>query len=93
VQRDVAAAHEKGVQPWNPVGLPVNTGDNRPRHTSEIRKFPVLGAVAEQALFQRSRDHHDIAGTHHSTGSYLRLVVKIAMSYRGYGLASEELNR
>ena len=51
----------------------------------------MLGAVAEQALWQRWRDHHDISAAHHLTGSYLRLAVTIAMSYRGYGLASEEL--
>jgi RNA polymerase sigma-32 factor len=43
----------------------------------------MLGAVAEQALCQRWRDHHDISAAHHLTGSYLRLAVKIAMSYRG----------
>jgi RNA polymerase sigma-32 factor len=69
----------------------VDTDDNRPRHTSEIPKFPVLGAVAEQVLCQRWRDHHDISAAHHLTGGYLSLVARIAMGYRGYGLASEEL--
>jgi RNA polymerase sigma-32 factor len=51
----------------------------------------VLGAVAEQALCQRWRDRHDISAAHRLTGGYLCLVVKIAMSYRGYGPASEDL--
>ena len=52
---------------------------------------PMLGAEAEQALCQRWRDHHDIPAALQLTGSYLRLVDEIAMGYRGYGLASEEL--
>ncbi len=51
----------------------------------------MLGAEAEQLLCQRWRDHHDVSAAHQLTGSYLRLVDKIAMGYCAYGLASEEL--
>ncbi len=68
----------------------VHAGDERPRAVGEVRKFP-LGAEAEQALCQRWRDHHDIPAAHQLTGSYLRLVDEIAIGYREYGPASEEL--
>jgi hypothetical protein len=65
-----------------PSRVSLITGDNRPRHTSEIRKFPMLGAAAEQARCQRWRDYHDISAAHHLAGSCLYLVVKIAARRR-----------
>ena len=68
-----------------------STGDNLSRHIREIRKYPMLSAEAEDALCRRWSDHHDISAAHQLVGSHLRLVVKIARGYRGYGLPSEEL--
>ena len=56
-----------------------------------VRGFPILSADAEQALFFRWRDHHDIAAANQLIGSHLRLVAKIARAYRGYGLPLEDL--
>ncbi len=69
----------------------VSTGDNLSRHIREIRKFPMLSAEAEDALCRRWSEHHDISAAHQLVGSHLRLVVKIARGYRGYGLPSAEL--
>jgi RNA polymerase sigma-32 factor len=69
----------------------VDAGDNRPQRIGEVRKYPVLRVEAEQALCQRWRDNHDISAAHQLTGSYLRLVDKIAMDYRGCGLATGDL--
>jgi len=68
-----------------------NTGDNLPRYIREVHKFPMLSAEVEQDLCNRWREHHDISAAHQLVGSHLRLVVKIALGYRGYGLPSEEL--
>jgi len=56
-----------------------------------ILKFPILSVEAEQALCGRWHDHHDISAAHRLAGSHSRLVVKIAMGHRGYGLPLEEL--
>jgi RNA polymerase sigma-32 factor len=68
-----------------------NAGDNLSRYIREIHTFPVLSAEIEQALCHRWRDRHDISAAHQLIGSHLRLVVKIARGYRGYGLPSEDL--
>jgi RNA polymerase sigma-32 factor len=74
-----------------PSPLPINPGHNLSRYILQTRKFPMLDAEVEQALCRRWRDDNDISAAHQLVGSHLRLVVKIAMGYRGYGLASEEL--
>jgi len=53
--------------------------------------FPVLNRETEQELWLRWRDHHDIAAAHQLVSSHLRLVTKIARTYRGYGLPREDL--
>jgi RNA polymerase sigma-32 factor len=68
-----------------------NTSGNRSWYIREIHKFPVLSAEVEQALCRRWRDRHDISAAHQLAESHLRLVVRIAMGYRGYGLPWEEL--
>ena len=64
---------------------------NLTRYLQEIRKFPMLTPEEELALSHRWRDHEDIAAAHRLVTSHLRLVAKIAMGYRGYGLPVGEL--
>jgi RNA polymerase sigma-32 factor len=64
---------------------------NLTRYLQEIRKFPMLSAEEELALSKRWRDHEDMAAAHKLVTSHLRLVAKIAMGYRGYGLPLGEL--
>lgn len=61
------------------------------RYLQEIRKFPMLTSEEERALAYRSRDQHDLEAVHKLVTSHLRLVAKIAMGYRGYGLPIGEL--
>ncbi len=64
---------------------------NLTRYLQEIRKFPMLSAEEELELSRRWRDHQDIEAAHKLVTSHLRLVAKIAMGYRGYGLPLGEL--
>jgi RNA polymerase sigma-32 factor len=64
---------------------------NLSRYLQEIRKFPMLSAEEELALSKRWRDHEDLEAAHKLVTSHLRLVAKIAMGYRGYGLPVGEL--
>jgi RNA polymerase sigma-32 factor len=56
-----------------------------------IRLFPMLESEEEQDLARRWRDHGDVEAGHRLVTSHLRLVAKIAMGYRGYGLPVGEL--
>ncbi len=64
---------------------------NLTRYLQEIRKFPMLSFEEEMSLSKRWRDHEDTAAAHKLVTSHLRLVAKIAMGYRGYGLPVGEL--
>jgi RNA polymerase sigma-32 factor len=64
---------------------------NLSRYLQEIRKFPMLSAEEELDLSRRWRDSGDVAAAHKLVTSHLRLVAKIAMGYRGYGLPLGEL--
>ncbi len=64
---------------------------NLTRYLQEIRKFPMLTAEEELDLSRRWRDNQDMAAAHKLVTSHLRLVAKIAMGYRGYGLPVGEL--
>lgn len=64
---------------------------NLSRYLQEIRKFPMLSPQEELALSLRWRDKHDMGAAHKLVTSHLRLVAKIAMGYRGYGLPVGEL--
>ena len=64
---------------------------NLTRYLQEIRKFPMLTADEELALSKRWRDTEDLEAAHKLVTSHLRLVAKIAMGYRGYGLPIGEL--
>ncbi|GGN41650.1 RNA polymerase sigma factor RpoH [Novosphingobium indicum] len=61
------------------------------RYLSEIRKFPVLAPEQEYMLAKRYKEHEDPEAAAHLVTSHLRLVAKIAMGYRGYGLPVSEL--
>ena len=64
---------------------------NLTRYLQEIRKFPMLAPDEELDLSRRWRDSEDSAAAHKLVTSHLRLVAKIAMGYRGYGLPLGEL--
>ncbi|MBS0640170.1 MAG: RNA polymerase sigma factor RpoH [Acetobacteraceae bacterium] len=64
---------------------------NLSRYLQEIRKFPMLTPEEELSLAHRWRDNQDMDAAHKLVTSHLRLVAKIAMGYRGYGLPVGEL--
>jgi RNA polymerase sigma-32 factor len=61
------------------------------RYLDEIRKFPMLEPSEEYMLAKRWREHGDRDAAHKLVTSHLRLVAKIAMGYRGYGLPISEV--
>ena len=61
------------------------------RYLDEIRKFPMLQPQEEYMLAKSWREHGDSAAAHKLVTSHLRLVAKIAMGYRGYGLPIGEV--
>ena len=61
------------------------------RYLTEIRKFPMLTKDEEFMLAQRWKEHQDPQAAHKMVTSHLRLVAKIAMGYRGYGLPIGEV--
>jgi RNA polymerase sigma-32 factor len=61
------------------------------RYLQEIRKFPMLEPQEEYMLAKRWREHADTEAAHKLVTSHLRLVAKIAMGYRGYGLPIGEV--
>ena len=61
------------------------------RYLSEIRKFPMLSKDEEFMLAKRWREHEDTEAAEKMVTSHLRLVAKIAMGYRGYGLPMAEV--
>ncbi|HEX3366450.1 RNA polymerase sigma factor RpoH [Phenylobacterium sp.] len=61
------------------------------RYLTEIRKFPMLAKDEEFMLAKRWKEHQDPEAAHKMVTSHLRLVAKIAMGYRGYGLPLGEV--
>ncbi|WP_428030979.1 RNA polymerase sigma factor RpoH [Ancylobacter sp.] len=61
------------------------------RYLAEIRRFPMLEPQEEYMLAKRWREHEDPDAAHRLVTSHLRLVAKIAMGYRGYGLPISEV--
>lgn len=61
------------------------------RYLAEIRKFPILTAEQEYMLAKRYQAHEDPEAAAQLVSSHLRLVAKIAMGYRGYGLPVSDL--
>ncbi len=74
------------------AALPVLSGENGlSRYLREIRRFPMLEPQEEYMLAKRWREHEDPEAAHKLVTSHLRLVAKIAMGYRGYGLPIGEV--
>jgi RNA polymerase sigma-32 factor len=71
--------------------IPIAPEGNLSRYLQEIRKFPMLSPEEELALAKRWKEHGDESAAHKLVTSHLRLVAKIAMGYRGYGLPVGEL--
>lgn len=72
--------------------LPVLSSDGGlSRYLQEIRKFPMLEPNEEFMLAKRYKEHGDPAAAQRLITSHLRLVAKIAMGYRGYGLPISEV--
>jgi RNA polymerase sigma-32 factor len=73
-------------------GLPALQGEGGlSRYLSEIRKFPLLTPEEEYMFAKRWREHEDPEAARKLVTSHLRLVAKIAMGYRGYGLPVSEI--
>ena len=69
------------------MNLPALSGDiGLKNYLEEIKKFPMLSADEEYTLANRWQVHKDTDAAHQLVTSHLRLVAKIAMGYRGYGL-------
>ena len=69
----------------------IGAESNLARYLQEIRRFPMLEPEEEYMLAKRWREHEDAQAAHKLVTSHLRLVAKIAMGYRGYGLPVAEL--
>src|SRR6476620_733628 len=82
----------EGAQMARTATLPVLNGESGlSRYLPEIRKFPMLEPQQEYMFAKRWREHDDRDAAHHLVTSHLRLVAKIAMGYRGYGLPISEV--
>jgi RNA polymerase sigma-32 factor len=75
-----------------PATIPALGGEQSlNRYLSEIKKFPLLQPEQEYMLAKRFQEHGDPEAAAQLVTSHLRLVAKIAMGYRGYGLPTSEL--
>ena len=75
-----------------PATIPALGGEQSlNRYLAEIRKFPILSPQEEFMLAKRFQEHGDTDAAARLVTSHLRLVAKIAMGYRGYGLPVSEL--
>jgi len=73
-------------------GVPALQGEaGLSRYLTEIRKFPLLEPEQEYMLAKRWKEHEDPGAARQLVTSHLRLVAKIAMGYRGYGLPLSEI--
>ncbi len=87
----IGLAEERGSY-MSSRGLPVLQGEGGlSRYLSEIRKFPLLEPEEEYMLAKRWKEHEDPSAARKLVTSHLRLVAKIAMGYRGYGLPVSEI--
>jgi RNA polymerase sigma-32 factor len=74
------------------AALPIISGESGlSRYLAEIKRFPMLEPQEEFMLAKRWREHDDRDAAHKLVTSHLRLVAKIAMGYRGYGLPIGEV--
>ena len=75
-----------------PATIPATGGEaGLNRYLAEIKKFPILAPEEEYMLAKRWTEHQDTDAAARLVNSHLRLVAKIAMGYRGYGLPVSEL--
>lgn len=82
----------EGEEHMASAALPVlATESGLSRYLDEIRRFPMLQPEQEYMLAKRWREHGDREAAHQLVTSHLRLVAKIAMGYRGYGLPLGEV--
>jgi RNA polymerase sigma-32 factor len=80
------------IRAKKPSTIPaLSSEDGLNRYLSEIRKFPILAPEEEYMLAKRFQTHDDPDAAAKLVSSHLRLVAKIAMGYRGYGLPVSEL--
>ncbi len=75
----------------NLPALPSDSGDSLNRYLREAWKFPILSADEEYMLAKRYHESGDVDAAHKLVTSHLRLVAKIAMGYKGYGLPVADL--
>ena len=74
------------------MNLPILSSEgNLAFYLQEIKKFPILSAGEEFMLAKKYKEHGDTKAAHKLVTSHLRLVAKIAMGYRGYGLPITDL--
>ena len=69
----------------------ISPGGNLSRYLDQIRAFPMLEPGEEYMLAKSWKEKGDVAAAHKLVTSHLRLVAKIAMGYRGYGLPVADL--
>ncbi len=81
-----------GTEVSKSTSVPALSGEQSlNRYLSEIKKYPVLTAEQEYMLAKRYAEHEDPEAASQLVSSHLRLVAKIAMGYRGYGLPVSDL--
>src|SRR5712691_10619376 len=89
---DPGANLKEGATMARAAALPILTAESGlTRYLEEIRRFPMLEPQEEYMLAKRWREHTDRDAAHKLVTSHLRLVAKIAMGYRGYGLPISEV--
>jgi len=82
----------EGAKMARAAALPILTAESGlSRYLEEIRRFPMLEPQEEYMLAKSWREHGDLDAAHRLVTSHLRLVAKIAMGYRGYGLPISEI--
>ena len=89
IQADTQTPSRSAQKPISVLGI--SPQQNLSRYLQDIRKFPMLTLLEEQSLAHRFVDTGDDAAAHKLVTSHLRLVAKIAMGFRGYGLPLAEL--
>jgi RNA polymerase sigma-32 factor len=91
-RRSPGAKYMEGAIMARTATLPVLTAEGGlSRYLEEIRRFPMLEPQEEYMLAKSWREHGDRTAAHRLVTSHLRLVAKIAMGYRGYGLPISEV--
>jgi len=73
------------------TNLPIPTAGGLSLYLAQIKKFPMLDAEEEYMLAKNWKERGNLKAAHKLVTSHLRLVAKIAMGYRGYGLPVNEL--